>query len=151
MKFLKIFAVAILIGLMFFWTTPVLPDTLRPLEGVGNMRHRLVKLSEGMKEELQKDPSWRICGEYFARRDEDGERIALFFFEREPFTGGPSKNIVFAYTEIHGMDPLANREKDISTVFVRDNEQGRKFQIKMNLEDYAAWSSCFGKGRKYRS
>lgn len=145
MKYVLVFV----IGLLFL-TTPALPETLRSLEDVGNMTHRLVKISDGVKEELQKDPRWRTCGDYFARRDEGRERIALFFFEKEPFTAGPSRSIVFAYTDIHGMDPVANKEKDLSTVFVRDDEQGRKFQLKMNLEDYAAWLSCFGKGRKYQ-
>jgi hypothetical protein len=149
MKFLKMFVTSLVTGLLLSWAVPTLSDTLSSLDGVGNTTHRLVKISEGVKKELQKDPSWRTCGDYFARRDEGGERVAFFFFEKGPFTAGPSRNIVFAYTDIHGMNPLANTEKDLSTVFVRDNEQGRKFQIKMNLEDYATWLSCFGKGRKY--
>jgi len=147
MKFLRMFAIAVLIGLLFFWTTPVLPDTLRPLEGVGNTEHRVVTLTMGLKEVLQKDPSWKMCGNYFARKENGEDKVILFLFEKGP-AGGLPEVALSAFTAVDGMSVSINKGVRFPTVFVLDSGWDRKFFIKMNLEDYKTGLPCFGKGTK---
>jgi len=137
MKYVLVFA----IGLLF----SVTPAISTAVEGIGNTEHRVVTLTMGLKEVLQKDPSWKMCGNYFARKENGEEKIVLFLFEKTP-SGGLPEVALSAFTTIDGMKVSVSNEKRFPTVFVLDSGWERKFFIKMNLDDYKTGLPCFGKG-----
>lgn len=143
MKFLKMFAVGLFFGLLL----AAAPATSTATEGVGNTEHRVVTLTMGLKEVLQKDPSWKMCGNYFARKESGDEKIVLFLFEKAP-AGGLPEVALSAFTVVDGMNVSISNGMKFPTVFVRDSGWDRKFFIKMNLDDYKKGLPCFGKGMK---
>jgi hypothetical protein len=148
MKFLTVFA----IGGLLFVATPAMSGTLGPLEGVTDGEHRIVALTAGLKEELRKDPNWRVCGDYFARKEKGREITAFFIFEKGLIVGEPPKGNVFTFTKAKWIGASANTEATPPTVLVFDDIRGdRQFWLKMSLSDYATWLSCFGKGQRYAS
>lgn len=138
MKSLRVFAISLL-----FWTTPAIQNAMGE---VPSAEYRIVTLTTGLKETLRGDPSWRMCGNYFARKENGGKKIVFFGFEKLP-SDNPSASTFFAFTNVEWMDaPLIHDRVAAPTVFVLETERGKRFFLKMNMKDYKIGLPCLGKG-----
>lgn len=127
---------------LFFWLVPALSGLSK---GVEAEIHRLVTFGMNMKEAVEDNANWRICGNYFAAKEFMGEKVIFFIYEKES-----SRHIVQALTFItveHFIVSIDGEATVPEVIVVRDG-QNTQFILKMGVEDYLAGLPCIAKGTK---
>ena len=138
MKALKFFVIGLLLS-----ATPAMSSTLNQLGSVDNTAHRVLKLDEGLRKDLERDPSWQVCGDYFARRGHGDGKMVLFVFEKGPFVMGPSESDVLTYSVAEAVHPSVSRNANVLTVSINEDWRGLEFKIRMDIETYIVGFPCF--------
>lgn len=134
---MKPFSIGLLLGIML-----VLPGSA---ESAGQM-HRIVSFEANLKEVLQNDADWKMCGDSFAIAETQAGKAILFTLEMN-FFGFPLKTLMSTSDD----QATVSLEKQLKTpmVIISGNGQDLHFAFRMNAEDYfKVGLPCLAKGTK---
>lgn len=137
MRILKMFVIGLL-----FWATTAIPSATG---GIIDAGYRVVTFTPELKEMVESNPKWKVCGDYFAEIGMMGERIVLISFAEKSSAGLPAVPMI-AFAKIEWVSVSINEKMTSPLVIFLRDEQGDKLLLRMNLQDYKKGLPCFGKG-----
>jgi hypothetical protein len=129
------------IGLLL-WFTALLPGSAESAE---KNEHRIITFKASLREAMQKDPDWKMCGNYFAKTEIAKDKILHFAFEK-----GPPGNLttVFTFTMLERV--IVSIKEKVATPRVTVKGEGllTEFFLVMNVKDYKTALPCLTRGMK---
>ncbi len=124
------------------WFTATLSSSAGSAE---KNEHRIITIDASLKAAMEKNPGWKICGNYFAEAETAKNKIVHFTFEKGP----PKKPAtIFTFVMLDRVTVSINEKATTPLVMVLGEGLSTEFLIVMNMKDYKTALPCISKGMK---